>query len=89
MTKQCPKCSKELVLRNGKQGAFYGCKGYPNCRYTENAVVNTTQNAPQGATANLNNNPDVYDLLTSLVAKVNAIYDKLNQEMPEDPFNEA
>ena len=32
----CPKCGKELVLRNGKYGTFVGCSGYPNCRYTKN-----------------------------------------------------
>ncbi|MEQ6390627.1 NERD domain-containing protein [Bacillaceae bacterium S4-13-58] len=30
----CPKCGKELVLRKGKYGDFYGCSGYPKCRYT-------------------------------------------------------
>ncbi len=34
----CPKCGKELVLRVTKRGTnvgkeFYGCKGYPQCRY--------------------------------------------------------
>ncbi len=35
VTKKCPKCGKKLVLREGKYGKFYGCKGYPECRYTE------------------------------------------------------
>ena len=30
----CPYCKTELVLRNGKNGAFYGCKNFPACRYT-------------------------------------------------------
>ncbi|MGM0509766.1 MAG: topoisomerase DNA-binding C4 zinc finger domain-containing protein [Thermoplasmatota archaeon] len=34
-TKKCPKCGKEMVIREGKYGKFYGCKGYPECRYTE------------------------------------------------------
>lgn len=29
----CPRCGKKLVLRNGKYGSFYGCSGYPNCRF--------------------------------------------------------
>ena len=34
----CPLCGKELVLRITKRGVnagkeFYGCKGYPQCRY--------------------------------------------------------
>jgi DNA repair exonuclease SbcCD ATPase subunit len=34
-TKVCPDCGKELKLRNGKKGQFWGCTGYPDCRYTE------------------------------------------------------
>ena len=30
----CPKCGKQLVLRNGKYGKFWGCTGYPSCKYT-------------------------------------------------------
>lgn len=33
-SKICPYCKSELVLRNGKNGKFYGCKSYPKCRYT-------------------------------------------------------
>jgi transposase-like protein len=32
--KICPYCKSELVLRNGKNGQFYGCKNFPKCRYT-------------------------------------------------------
>ncbi len=32
--KICPYCKTELVLRNGKNGEFYGCKNFPRCRYT-------------------------------------------------------
>lgn len=32
--KICPYCKSELVLRNGKNGKFYGCKNFPKCRYT-------------------------------------------------------
>lgn len=35
--KICPACGCELVLRKGKFGMFYGCSGYPRCRYTQNA----------------------------------------------------
>ena len=31
----CPYCKKPLVLRHGQYGNFYGCSGYPRCRYTE------------------------------------------------------
>ena len=30
----CPYCKTELILRKGKYGAFYGCKNYPQCKYT-------------------------------------------------------
>lgn len=33
----CPRCGRELVRRNGRYGPFYGCSGYPVCRYTRNA----------------------------------------------------
>lgn len=30
----CPYCKTPLVLRKGKFGEFYGCSGYPKCKYT-------------------------------------------------------
>lgn len=33
--KKCPKCGKKLVLRRSVYGSFYGCSGYPKCKYTE------------------------------------------------------
>ena len=43
-TKLCPRCGKELVLRTARQGSgagdqFWGCSGFPGCRYTENHVI--------------------------------------------------
>lgn len=32
--KICPYCKIELILRQGKNGEFYGCKNFPKCRYT-------------------------------------------------------
>ena len=39
-SKLCPRCGKPLVLRTAKKGdhtgeQFYGCTGFPGCRYTE------------------------------------------------------
>ena len=34
--KKCPKCGKNLALRRSVYGSFYGCSGYPKCKYTEN-----------------------------------------------------
>lgn len=31
----CPRCGRPLVKRNGKFGAFWGCSGFPACRYTK------------------------------------------------------
>lgn len=36
----CPRCGKDLVLRQAKRGPnaggqFWGCSGYPRCRHTE------------------------------------------------------
>lgn len=34
--KQCPMCGELLQKRNGRYGMFWGCSGFPQCRYTEN-----------------------------------------------------
>jgi len=31
----CPRCGKTLVLREGKYGSFYGCSGYPYCKFVK------------------------------------------------------
>ena len=31
----CPRCGKDLKLREGKYGQFKGCAGFPRCKYTE------------------------------------------------------
>lgn len=35
--KKCPRCGSMLQRRNGRYGVFWGCMGFPACRYTENA----------------------------------------------------
>jgi len=30
----CPKCNKPLRERKGANGPFYGCSGYPKCKFT-------------------------------------------------------
>ena len=30
----CPECGKELVKRDGRNGSFIGCSGFPKCRYS-------------------------------------------------------
>lgn len=34
--KNCPVCGQPLKKRNGRFGEFWGCTGFPTCRYTEN-----------------------------------------------------
>ena len=41
----CPVCGGELVLRTARRGAnagkqFYGCSGFPKCRYILNIAEN-------------------------------------------------
>lgn len=31
----CPRCGFELVLRDGKDGKFYGCSNFPKCKFTK------------------------------------------------------
>ena len=33
---KCPRCGAVMFLRNGKNGAFWGCSNYPECRMTAN-----------------------------------------------------
>lgn len=30
----CPRCGKSLVIRVGRYGPFYGCTGFPECRFS-------------------------------------------------------
>lgn len=32
---QCPECSNELVIRNGRYGEFVACSNYPQCKYIQ------------------------------------------------------
>ncbi len=31
-TIECPECGKDMFLRKGKNGQFWGCSGYPECK---------------------------------------------------------
>lgn len=33
--KICPSCKSKMIVRNGRNGKFYGCSGYPLCRHME------------------------------------------------------
>ena len=32
----CPRCGAPMFLRNGKNGSFWGCSNYPECKMTAN-----------------------------------------------------
>jgi len=36
--RMCPECERLLVKRSGIWGPFYGCSGFPHCRYTRDAT---------------------------------------------------
>ena len=33
---KCPRCGAPMFLRNGKNGTFWGCSNYPECKMTAN-----------------------------------------------------
>jgi DNA topoisomerase-1 len=35
----CPRCGKQLVIRNGQYGEFTSCSGYPKCKYIKQNLV--------------------------------------------------
>lgn len=32
---KCPECGRDLLKRKGRYGSFWGCAGYPMCKYTK------------------------------------------------------
>jgi very-short-patch-repair endonuclease len=34
--KNCPRCGKKMILRDGRRGKFYGCSRFPYCKGTKN-----------------------------------------------------
>jgi DNA topoisomerase-1 len=43
---KCPKCGKPLVERFSKVGKFFGCSGYPDCKYIKRRDEKTPREAP-------------------------------------------
>ncbi len=43
----CPKCGKNLVIKNGRFGKFLACPGYPECRFTKAIVIDTHVPCPK------------------------------------------
>jgi DNA topoisomerase-1 len=42
LDENCPKCGKQLVLRNGQYGEFVSCSGYPECKYIKQDTIGMT-----------------------------------------------
>ncbi|WP_249963198.1 DNA topoisomerase III [Histophilus somni] len=40
--KKCPQCGKPLRKMKGKNGDFWGCTGYPTCKYIESSAKRKT-----------------------------------------------
>lgn len=57
----CPNCGKPMALRNGKNGKFWGCTGYPECK--------TIQDDSRGKPAAIHLCPDCGQPLRKLKAK--------------------
>ncbi len=39
LEENCPKCSAQLVLRNGQYGEFVSCSAYPKCKYIKQDTI--------------------------------------------------
>jgi DNA topoisomerase-1 len=37
----CPNCGKPLIFKNGRNGKFIACSGYPACKTTKNIIVDS------------------------------------------------
>lgn len=40
---KCPKCGRELVIKEGRFGRFKACSGYPDCKFRESLVKKETK----------------------------------------------
>lgn len=38
--KECEKCGKPMLIKQGRYGIFYACSGYPICKNTQSAISN-------------------------------------------------
>ena len=39
--KECEKCGKDMVIKDGTYGTFLACTGYPECKHTESINGNS------------------------------------------------
>jgi DNA topoisomerase-1 len=43
---KCPLCGKPITEKFSKRGRFYGCSGYPECKYVKRSEENKPREAP-------------------------------------------
>lgn len=51
--KKCPQCGKPLRKIKGEKGEFWGCTGYPDCKYVESTTKKKKSNSKKTSSANL------------------------------------
>ncbi|WHY00283.1 topoisomerase DNA-binding C4 zinc finger domain-containing protein [Neobacillus sp. DY30] len=49
----CVKCGSPMVLKTGKRGVFYGCSGFPKCRYTRDSLNAKKEIQPAAESKNI------------------------------------
>ncbi len=91
---KCQTCGLDKTLESHKKDGttFMSCPNWKDQEHTKaredykrnQGRPQPTQNAPQARPSDLNATPDVYDLLTTLVANTNTILKILNKEMPNE-----
>ena len=42
----CPNCGKPLIFKNGRNGKFIACSGYPECKTTKNIIIDAGVKCP-------------------------------------------
>lgn len=47
LDEKCPECGKNLVEKNGRNGKFIGCSGFPECKYTKSIIIGTGVDCPK------------------------------------------
>lgn len=63
----CPKCKKQMILRPGKYGKFYGCVGYPECKETRDYDASKDESLNQIASTAPTGNGDHLSKIDSLL----------------------
>lgn len=47
LDEKCPECGENLVEKNGRNGKFIGCSGFPSCKFTKSIVKSTGVACPK------------------------------------------